>query len=175
MEPLQPEQASFLLQTLLPHLEMEHELTRKILAALPVDKGDYRPDPNSMSAMDLAVHTAFAENRFMGGVATGEFDLVSKRPESMKTTADVVRWYTETFQRNLALIKTRAPEELAKVLDFAGRFQMPAVAFLTFAMHHSIHHRGQLSVYLRPMGAKVPSIYGESYDDAEARKTAIAS
>jgi uncharacterized damage-inducible protein DinB len=46
--------------------------------------------------------------------------------------------------------------------------------YLQFLMNHSIHHRGQLSVYLRPMGAKVPSIYGESYDDAQARKAATA-
>jgi len=41
-------------------------------------------------------------------------------------------------------------------------------------LHHTIHHRGQLSSYLRSMGAKVPSIYGESYDDAQARKSAQA-
>jgi uncharacterized damage-inducible protein DinB len=49
---------------------------------------------------------------------------------------------------------------------------MPAVMYLNFLLHHSIHHRGQLSMYLRPMGAKVPAIYGESYDSAEARKAA---
>jgi uncharacterized damage-inducible protein DinB len=43
--------------------------------------------------------------------------------------------------------------------------------YLNILLHHSIHHRGQLSTYLRPMGAKVPSIYGESYDAAEARKS----
>jgi uncharacterized damage-inducible protein DinB len=42
-------------------------------------------------------------------------------------------------------------------------------------MSHEIHHRGQLSVYLRPMGVKVPSIYGESYDAKQARLTAAAS
>jgi uncharacterized damage-inducible protein DinB len=44
------------------------------------------------------------------------------------------------------------------------------VMYLGFVTSHSIHHRGQLSVYLRPMGAKVPAMYGESYDSAEARK-----
>ncbi|HEY2115189.1 MAG TPA: DinB family protein, partial [Candidatus Angelobacter sp.] len=56
-----------------------------------------------------------------------------------------------------------------KPIDFRGMFQMPAVSFLTLSQNHSIHHRGQLSTYLRPMGAKVPSIYGESYDAAQAR------
>jgi uncharacterized damage-inducible protein DinB len=51
-------------------------------------------------------------------------------------------------------------------------FQMPAVMYLQFAVHHSIHHRGQLSAYLRAMGSKVPAIYGESYDSAVAKKAA---
>ncbi len=53
--------------------------------------------------------------------------------------------------------------------------QMPAILYCTLALNHSIHHRGQLSTYLRPMGGKVPAIYGESYDSAEARKAAEAA
>jgi uncharacterized damage-inducible protein DinB len=48
-------------------------------------------------------------------------------------------------------------------------FQFPAIAFIQLALNHTVHHRGQLSMYLRPMGAKVPSIYGESYDATQAR------
>jgi uncharacterized damage-inducible protein DinB len=44
-------------------------------------------------------------------------------------------------------------------------FNLPAVMYLQFMLNHSIHHRGQLSSYLRPMGAKVPSIYGGSFDE----------
>jgi uncharacterized damage-inducible protein DinB len=51
-------------------------------------------------------------------------------------------------------------------------FQFPGIMFLQLAMNHTIHHRGQLSMYLRPTGAKVPSIYGESYDTAQARVAA---
>jgi uncharacterized damage-inducible protein DinB len=63
---------------------------------------------------------------------------------------------------------------LLKIVDFRGMVQRPAVTFLMMGLHHTIHHRGQLSSYLRCMGAKVPSIYGESYDDAQARKAAQA-
>jgi len=55
------------------------------------------------------------------------------------------------------------------VIDFRGMFQLPAVAYLTFSLNHTIHHRGQLSTYLRAMGGKVPAIYGESYDSALAK------
>ena len=54
---------------------------------------------------------------------------------------------------------------LAKQMDFRGMMTMPAVGFITFSMHHIIHHRGQLSSYIRPMGGHVPSIYGPSADD----------
>jgi uncharacterized damage-inducible protein DinB len=60
------------------------------------------------------------------------------------------------------------------VVDFWSIFQLPAVVYLQFAINHSVHHRGQLTIYLRPMGAKVPSIYGESFDDAQARQSAKA-
>ena len=68
-------------------------------------------------------------------------------------------------------------EQLTKIINFRGIFQLPAVVYVQIALNHSIHHRGQLSMYLRPMGAKVPSIYGESYDariDREAAATAPA-
>jgi uncharacterized damage-inducible protein DinB len=52
--------------------------------------------------------------------------------------------------------------------------QQPAVLLLHFVLVHTVHHRGQLSTYLRPMGSKVPAIYGESYDSALAKKAAQA-
>ena len=81
-------------------------------------------------------------------------------------------WYTENFGPRFEGLTKLSSEQLLKVIDFRGMFQLPAVTYLAFLLHHSIHHRGQLSMYLRPMGAKVPSIYGESYDAAEARKAA---
>ena len=60
-------------------------------------------------------------------------------------------------------------EQAAKIVDFRGMMQLPAVSFMTFNNNHVLHHRGQLSVYLRPMGGKVPAIYGESYDSKAAK------
>jgi len=58
----------------------------------------------------------------------------------------------------------RAGEQLAKEIDMFGMIQAPAVGFLAMAVKHSVHHRGQLSTYLRPMGGSVPGIYGPSAD-----------
>jgi uncharacterized damage-inducible protein DinB len=171
---LSPDHASFLLNVVfLPALQREQAKTREVIQAIPPDKGDYRPDPNAKSALELAWHIAAAEKRFFNGIADGGFDFSPvNRPESVKTSADIGRWYGEMFDSVLARLKNMTPEQLAKVLDFRGVFQMPAVVFFQTAISHSIHHRGQLSVYLRPMGGKVPAIYGESYDSAEARKAA---
>ncbi len=175
MQPIQPEQATFLLQMALPALKNEHRITRKIIEAIPADQGDYRPDAVSKSALDLAWHIAYAENFFMDAVAAGQFNYAeSGRPDSIRNAADVAAWYGKAFETNFDRLTQLSSEQLMKILDFRGIFQFPAVLYLQFVINHSIHHRGQLSVYLRPMGAKVPSIYGESYDDAQARKTAAA-
>jgi uncharacterized damage-inducible protein DinB len=83
-------------------------------------------------------------------------------------------WYEEHFAALIEKVDALSPEQLAKIIDFRGMMQLPAVMFMDMMMHHSVHHRGQLSMYLRPMGAKVPSIYGESYDAAQARKAAAS-
>ncbi|MGA2591785.1 MAG: DinB family protein [Bryobacteraceae bacterium] len=173
MQPLQPDQATFLLRMGLPALKNEHRLTKKVIEAIPPDKGDYRPDPASMSALDLAWHMATAEHLFLDAVASGKFDFKpAPRPDSIRNGADVAAWYAESFEANFARLTQLSSEQLMKTVDFRGMFQLPAVLYLQFSMNHIIHHRGQLSAYLRPMGAKVPSIYGESFDDAQARKAA---
>jgi len=157
----------------LPALKNEHRLTKRIIEAIPPDKGDYRPDPASMSALDLAWHMATAEHLFLDAIASGKFDFKpAPRPDSLRSGADVAAWYAESFETNFNRLTQLSTEQLLQMVDFRGMFQFPAILYLQFSMNHIIHHRGQLSAYLRPMGAKVPSIYGDSYDDAQARKAA---
>jgi uncharacterized damage-inducible protein DinB len=172
---MQPDQAAFLCQVSLQSLNNEHQVTKKVIGAIPLDKGDYRPDDIAKSAIDLAWHIAATEMRFLDAVAAGAFDFTPRpRPESVQNSADLLAWYEENYAPRVDAIAHLSGEQLAKVVDFRGMFQLPAVLFLTFVMHHTVHHRGQLSMYLRPMGAKVPAIYGESYDSAAARKAAEA-
>ena len=173
MMSLQPEQASFLLQMAVPALKNEHRVTKSVIEAIPLDKGDYRPDPCSRTALELAWHIAAAEHRFFSAPAAGEFNLAAiNRPDSVRNSAELANWYAECFAKDVERLTTASGEQMAKVLDFRGLFQWPAVIFLEFGLRHSIHHRGQLTTYLRPAGGKVPSIYGESYDSAEAKKAA---
>jgi uncharacterized damage-inducible protein DinB len=116
------------------------------------------------------------EMRFLNAVEAGAFDFTPMpRPESVKNSADLAGWYADKFASHLDALANLSSEQLSKIVDFRGMFKMPAVMFLNFVLHHTVHHRGQLSMYLRPMGAKVPAIYGESYDSAEARKAATQS
>jgi uncharacterized damage-inducible protein DinB len=174
--PMQADQATFLLHAIfLPSLEREHQVTRKVIEAIPLEKGDYRPDAASKTALELAWHIAASEKRFLEGIARGGFDFTAiPRPESVRNSAAIASWYEEMYQGALQQLRKMSSEQLLKMVDFRGMMQLPAVAFLQLAVNHMIHHRGQLSTYLRPMGGKVPPIYGESYDSAEARKAAEA-
>ena len=167
---LKPEQATFLLNGALPRLKIEHDTTKRVIQAVPLDKGDYRPDAVSKSALELAWHIVAAEQRFLSGICDGNFDFTPiNRPDSVKNSADIAEWFDASFARNIARVEKLSGDQLTKMVDFRGMFQLPAVGFLQLASNHTIHHRGQLSMYLRPMGAKVPSIYGESYDAAQER------
>jgi uncharacterized damage-inducible protein DinB len=172
-----PEQAAFLLQSIsLPTINNEHPVTKSVIAAIPADKVDYRPDDIVKSAIDLAWHIVTAEVRFLTAVSAGTFDLTPMpRPDSVRTADDVNRWYDEHFAAAVEKLKRISGDELMKIVDFRGIIQLPAVAYAQIGLNHSIHHRGQLSMYLRPMGAKVPSIYGESYDARVAREATAAA
>jgi uncharacterized damage-inducible protein DinB len=165
-----PDQAKFLFALMLPILKTEHETTKRVIEAIPLDKGDYRPEPVAKSALELAWHIVAAEHRFLGGICVGKFDFTpNNRPDSINNSAKIAAWFDESFNANMKQIEGLSGEQLTRSIDFRGMFQKPAVSFLQLSQTHTIHHRGQLSTYLRPMGAKVPSIYGESYDAAQAR------
>jgi uncharacterized damage-inducible protein DinB len=173
MIPISPENASFLLQYTLPTVKNEHRSTRSVIEAIPQSNADYRPDPYSKTALELAWHVVAAEHRFYNGIISGAFDFTPiHRPEDVRTPAQIGEWYGDSFDKSFDQFPNLSGEQLAKLIDFRGLFQLPAVTYFNFSLNHTIHHRGQLSTYLRAMGGKVPAIYGESYDSAEAKKAA---
>src|ERR1035438_494874 len=99
MQPIQPDQASFLLHGVyLPGLKNEHRITKSVIEAIPPDKGDYRPDGISKSALDLAWHIVATEMRFMDALQAGAFDFSPRpRPDAIKNSQDLNGWYTENF------------------------------------------------------------------------------
>ena len=174
MASLTSEHARIILEHVgLPMLRVEHPVTQRVIAAIPPDRSDYRPDAIVKSAIDLAWHIVTAEVRFLDAVCAGGFDLAPRpRPDDIRTPDDVNRWYAEEWSNVVGRLERLDGPQLIKRLDFRGVLNFPAVTYVQVAVNHSVHHRGQLSMYLRPMGAKVPSIYGESHDAREARERA---
>jgi uncharacterized damage-inducible protein DinB len=175
MKEMTADNAMFLLLGVyLPTLKNESQLTKKVIEAVPADRSDHRPDPVSKTAMELVRHIAAADVRFADTVIHGKFETGTVIPADLKTPVEIASWYEQSYAERLEALKKLTSEQLTKMVDFRGMFQRPAVMFLMIGMNHTIHHRGQLSSYLRCMGAKVPSIYGESYDAEQARKAAQA-
>jgi len=163
----------FVHSVLLGTLKHESRTTRSILAAVPDVNLDYRPEPCARTANELLRHIASADNWFLKSVVDGVFAPGSvKLPDDVKSPEQVAEWYGNEYAKNFDAVSALSGEQLIKVLDFRGIVQRPALAFLQMGLVHSVHHRGQLSTYLRCMGGKVPAIYGESYDSAEAKKAA---
>ena len=145
-------------------LDMEHQTTKRVIEAVPLDKGDYRPDPVSKTALELAWHIANTDVQFLDGIADLKFNM--ETPEHKpQTSAEVVAWYDQNVQRGVARIAAMSAEQLLTPVELFGVFNLPAALYLGFLNNHSIHHRGELATYLRPMGSKCPSIYGGSYDE----------
>ena len=162
---LSADQAKTIADFTLADFENERAATKRVIGAIPVAGQDYTPDAKSMTALDLAWHTASAELFFLNAVSEGQFSRgESKRPDSIRNAQDVLTWYEKNVPPALERAKTLSGQHLAKSIDFFGMMQAPAVWYLTLMVKHGVHHRGQLSAYLRPMGAKVPSIYGPSGD-----------
>jgi uncharacterized damage-inducible protein DinB len=158
---------------LVKQLEQEMKTTKRVLAAVPDGKRDYRPDPHGRTAAELAEHIALTDVQFLQGINDLGFEKVFGDPEASKKAAEslpkssaaLADWYEKNFSAELEKVKKLTPEQLNTTIGFFGAFNLPAHEYLLFLNNHSVHHRGQLACYLRPCGGKVPDIYGGSYDE----------
>lgn len=145
----------------------EMQIAKKVIQAIPEAKKEWRPEPNARTAWELAWHIASTDVWFLNGIADRNFPKEEHGDTSTqpKTIAELGAWYEREFKKGLKRVEGMNPQQLAQMLSFMGAFNLPAFAYLQFLNNHLIHHRGQLATYLRPMGSKVPSIYGGSFDE----------
>lgn len=148
-------------------MRREFEGTKKVIAAVPDDQRDYRPDPKSRTAWELATHIATADVWFVDSIVKGQFVTGGEQtlPPEMTNIAGVVSWYEKAFPAALDRLAKMTADDMVRITDFYGVMKLPAIGFLGLANNHGIHHRGQLASYLRAMGSKVPAIYGMSADE----------
>lgn len=160
-------------EPLAEELRREAATTRKMLERVPEDKMSWRPHEKSMTLGRLAGHLAELPSLVASVVTRDEVDFAADnyQPFEASNTAELL----EKFDRNVAgaaeALKGQEDEHLLKPwrLKRNGQvlFELPRAAVLrTMGLNHVIHHRGQLSVYLRLLDVPLPSVYGPTADEA---------
>ena len=138
----------------------------KVLKAVPPDKTAYRPHPRSSSAGDLVWLLADELHDACELVDHSEVNYVQKPAPSLGESIAAYERNAGELEKRLATLDDAAWGKKVKFLVNGNVAWESTLGEMLFGfLFDAIHHRGQLSAYLRPMGAKVPSIYGPSADD----------
>ena len=151
-------------ELILSTMVAESLTTRKVIAAIPEDHRSYKPDPKARNAHELAWHIAYEDVEFLNKVADMKIDMTTPPPPP-PTIAEVLCWYEGNLPKAIQRVRDMTAEQLMTPVPFFGFKAEPLFHYLILLNNHSVHHRGQLSTYLRPMRSKVPSIYGGSADE----------
>lgn len=159
-----------MIEALRQELEQEAQTTRRVLERVPADRLGWKPHDKSMSLGQLALHVATVP----GGVAemSGQspFRIPEFKQPSAKSAAELVPALDQSVATALRILGSMDDAALAKIWTVVDGdrvvMALPLGAlFRSIMLNHWYHHRGQLSVYLRQVGALVPSIYGPSADE----------
>jgi uncharacterized damage-inducible protein DinB len=155
-------------------IELEHEAatTRRLLERVPDGKFDWQPHPTSKKLGPLAAHVAETSGFFAGVLANDNFDMAELKysPPEAHSTADLLAQHEQSMMTSKQFLSDLSDERAMTVWNFkaAGKvlFAAPRIVLVRSLMFsHWIHHRGQLSVYLRMLSVPIPSIYGPSGDE----------
>src|SRR4051812_11187956 len=163
-------EAKIIADYLVGNFEFEMQTTLRVLAAVPNENLAYQPDAVSKSGIGLVRHIVLEDEWLLNSIADGQFNPPPDDSDAcgILSPGDGIAQYQAKLPAALTRVRAMSPESLTGVIDLFGVLQLPAVDFIALALKHSVHHRGQLSTYLRPMGGKVPSIYGPSANTATA-------
>jgi uncharacterized damage-inducible protein DinB len=161
-------------ESILPEFDHETAKTRRLLERVPADKAEWKPHVKSMSLGQLAMHIANLPHWASFTLERKEFD--TNPPDvgratipAFESTQHLLEFYDANVSAARALlVRTTDPEFMVQwTLKYGGKaiFSMPRVAaFRSFALNHAVHHRGQLTVYLRLLDVPIPNIYGPTAD-----------
>jgi uncharacterized damage-inducible protein DinB len=161
-----------MVDVLLPEFDREMAVTRKVLERVDLAQSGWKPHERSMTLGQLAQHVATIPEWGHTILDQPEFDLVdgSRKPHDAATSAELLSTFDDLVKKVRAVLAPKTDAELMSTWMFKHNgkemFGSPrAVAWRSWVMSHQIHHRGQLGVYLRLTGSKVPGIYGPSADE----------
>jgi uncharacterized damage-inducible protein DinB len=159
-------------RSLVAHLEHEAKATRKMLEIVPDAKLDWKPHEKSMTLGALASHLAETP-LWVSSMLEDEMDFANLgdyRPFEGRSAREIVAALDRNLKGALDLVRDRddaflAREWTARMGDQVVMQAAKGEAIREIALHHTIHHRGQLSVYLRLLGVPLPKVYGPTADD----------
>ena len=157
--------------SLLPEFDHEMATARTCIERVPEDKFSFKPHEKSMTAGRLASHIAEMPNWATMGITQDSLDLATGyKPYEATSRADLLAAFDKAVGGARAAIAGASDETFFSNWSLKNGdktlMTMPKIAVVrSFVLNHVIHHRGQLSVYLRELNVPVPSIYGPSADE----------
>jgi uncharacterized damage-inducible protein DinB len=161
--------------SILPEFDMEMAKTRATLERVPVEKFDWKPHEKSFSFMQMANHLARIPGWGAATLTTESMDIDPEKgefvpPPEVHTTEEVLSLFDQGVAQFRAALEGSGDEEMMKDWSLlqGGEelFKMPRAAVIRgMILNHIIHHRGQLTVYLRLNDLPVPALYGPSADE----------
>ena len=154
--------------------EIQHEgaQTKKMLERVPLDQFNWKPHEKSKEIGPLAIHIAQTPAWTSRILAAPDFDMLTFKRETpeIKSIEDLVKISETNIQKAVDDLQKAGDADMMGMWSFRKGeqvvFSLPvATAIRTLAMNHLVHHRGQLSVYLRLLNIPVPGMYGASADE----------
>jgi uncharacterized damage-inducible protein DinB len=157
-------------QAMLQEFDNEAKTTRRVLERVPADKLAWKPHPKSMSLGTLALHVASTPGVIIGWCAEDETTFTGASSPQATSTAEILEAHDASVKKMREMLPQIGDEGMQRMWTAKAGGQtlmtMPKAALArAIVMNHWVHHRGQLSVYLRLLDVPVPSIYGPSADE----------
>jgi uncharacterized damage-inducible protein DinB len=157
-------------QAIIREIEHEGHQTKKILERVPFDKFEWKPHEKSREIGKLAIHVAEIPKWASRAVTTSEFDVINLKPAEVHSTEELIKLSEANIQKAIEDLQNTNDEDMMAMWSFKRNgqtvFALPRAAIVrAMAMNHLIHHRGQLTVYLRLLNIPVPGMYGPSADE----------
>lgn len=156
-------------ETLLPEFDQEMASTRRLLERVPTDKGQWKPHPKSFSLGHLTQLVCWMPGWITNTLTEKELNLVGGSPYTYEKTEDLLALFDKNVREARAAItdSKEADYDTDWSLKFGDRVVLtqPRRVVVRNHINHLIHHRGQLTVYLRLIDVPLPSIYGPTADE----------
>ena len=154
---------------LLPEFDMEMATTRKLLERVPSEKGTWKPHPKSFALGHLAQLVARMPGWLTNAVQETELNLAGATGYSFEKTETLLDEFDRNVKEARAALAKTSDQDLAVTWSLkAGDkvlFSMPRGGVVRQTINHLVHHRGQITVYLRLLDVPIPSIYGPTADE----------